>query len=249
MSIQQNQIPETPSLTDLFNAKRKEIFLNLNCHHIGTVQSFNPAIQTATATINYKKTFFQPDPITGVYGPVLQDYPLIIDAPVVVLGGGLGALTFPITTGDECLVLFNDRDIDTWFQSGGVGAPNATPRLHSFSDAMILVGVRSLAKALAGYSAIDVRLYNGTTIIELSPALALIQTQLGGTLGTALQALLTDLSTMSTAADVAAAALATASRSAPLTPLTPGFTSLAAAFTAFTSSLTTVVTTIGAILA
>jgi hypothetical protein len=151
-ALPNSQIPTDVSLADAFNLVKKDVMLNLNCHHIGTVQSFNSTKQTATATINYKKTFFQLNATTGLYNPVLFDYPMLIDAPVIFLGGSLGqyGLTFPVVQGDECLILFNDRDIDNWFTGGGGGAV-ATPRLHSFADGIILVGLRSLGNVLQNF--------------------------------------------------------------------------------------------------
>jgi hypothetical protein len=60
----------------------------MNCHAIATIQSFDPTKQTASATVNYKKTYFKPD-TAGVYRPVLVDYPQLIDCPVIFLGGGV----------------------------------------------------------------------------------------------------------------------------------------------------------------
>lgn len=148
--IQQNQIPNEPDLRDLLNLFRKQIMLGFNCHAIATIQSFDSTKQTASATVAYKKTVFNTNAL-GVYGPQLVDYPVLVDCPVICLGGGGGAITFPIANGDECLVLFNDRDIDNWFQGGGSGSAVATPRLHSFSDGLILVGLRSLSNVLVDY--------------------------------------------------------------------------------------------------
>ena len=110
-----------------------------------------------------------PDPITGVYGPKLVDYPFLADCPVIALGGGNGALTFPITTGDDCLVFFNDRDIDSWFSGSSTSAP-ATLRLHSFSDGIILVGLRSLNNVLVNYSGsnVELRTKDGLTKISIA---------------------------------------------------------------------------------
>ncbi len=149
-SIQQNQVPNEPELKDLLNLLRKQIGLDFNCHHVANLESFDPLKQTGKATINYKRTFFEPDS-AGNYVPVLEDYPVLVDCPVISLGGGNAALTFPFTEGDECLVLFNDRDIDNWF-NGSSNSPVATPRLHSFADAILLPGLRSLANVLVDYN-------------------------------------------------------------------------------------------------
>lgn len=150
--VQQNLIPNNPEMKDLLDLFKKNLLLNLNCHHIGTVKLFDPVTQTASATVNYQKTFFNFNATTGTYDPVLVPYPVLLDCPVICLGGGDGVLTFPIEPGDECLVFFNDRDLDNWFQGGGSGGAVSTPRLHSFSDGLILVGVRSLANVVPGYN-------------------------------------------------------------------------------------------------
>lgn len=155
--IVQNLIPNDPDMKDLLNLFKKEIFLNLNTHHIGKIQSFNPLNQTAMVTINYKKTYFEPNLITGVYANKLVDYPILIDCPVICSGGGTGLITFPISKGDDCLVIFNDRDLDNWFQGSSTSA-NATGRLHSFADGIILVGLRSLNHAVINYSGSDIEL-------------------------------------------------------------------------------------------
>lgn len=144
--IPNNLIPNEPSLTDVLSYHRKGIFLDFNCHHVGMIESFNGTNQTAKVTINYKKTYFKPNAM-GVVKAELRDYPIIVDAPVIFLGGGGFSLTFPVSVGDECLVLFNDRDIDAWF-AGSSSSANPTGRLHSFADAFVLVGIRSLPKLI-----------------------------------------------------------------------------------------------------
>lgn len=194
--IQQNLLPNDPGLKDLLDLYKKDILLNFCCHHIGTLQSFNSSNQTATATINYKKTFFLPDS-QGIYQPTLVDYPLLMDCPVICLGGGTSSLTFPITQGDECLVLFNDRSIDNWFQ-GGAGSAVSTPRLHSFSDGIILVGLRSSAHVIGNYDATRAVLQNGETLVGVSDSQIKIANSMY-TLNGLLQDLLTELENLTTA--------------------------------------------------
>ena len=186
-----NAVPSDPSLKDLLDLLKKDIMLSLNAHHIGTIESFNSAKQTATATLNYPKTYYQLNAESGLYDPVLVDYPLLVDCPVICFGGGTTALTFPIQQGDECLILFNDRAIDNWF-SGGAGAALSSSRLHSFSDGLILVGVRSLGNVLQNYDATRAVLRNGTTLVGVGPSLIRIANN-STTLKTLLQNLITNI--------------------------------------------------------
>lgn len=178
----------------------KEIMLALACHHIGTIESFDETSQTASVTVNYKKTFFDYNPTNNIYAPRYENYPILAECPVICLGGGTGALTFPIKKGDECLVLFNDRDLDNWF-TGGTGSPNATARLHSFSDGVVLVGVRSLAKALVSYDTQRAVLRNGAmgdTIVGVGDSLIKIANA-STTLNTLLQSFVSKVEDLSTA--------------------------------------------------
>lgn len=240
-------IPPEPTLADLLNIKKKEVMIDLNCHAIGTVQSFDRDFQTATATINYKRTLTQLDQSTGAYVPTLVDYPVLLDCPCIVVGGGLGALTFPIANGDECLVLFNDRDLDNWFQ-GGTGSAPATPRMHSISDGIIIVGLRSQAKVLANYDPVRAVLRLGQAMVAVGGGDGLL-VKIGNTttLGTLMQSLLTDLQTMATGAATEFTAQATAS-TGPLLPLAPGFTSLATTFATLATALSGLATQFSGVL-
>jgi len=80
------------------------------------------------------------------------------------------ALTFPIAAGDEVLVVFASRCIDSWWQSGGVGAP-AEARMHDLSDGFAILAPTSQPKKLTGVSSTNVQLRDesGTTYVEITP--------------------------------------------------------------------------------
>lgn len=221
----QNTAPAEPTLKDLLDLTKKQILLGLNCHHLGTVQSFNPINQTAVATVNYPQTYMKFNSATGLYNPMLVNYAQLVDCPVISLGGGTAALTLPITKGDECLVLFNDRDINNWFQNGA-GAPVATSRLHSFSDGLILVGVRSLPNVLAAYDTARALLRNGTngsTQVGVSATKVRIANQASGTLGVSFGNFLTALNTFITTTSVATTAIQIAAAAVTFKPAVTTF--------------------------
>lgn len=149
MSDAFNLQPDEPELADVLRQLKREIFLDLFAHHVGKIESFDPATQLASVSIVYKKTVFEQDD-DGNQKPVLVDYPVILDCPVFFFGGGPGRITAPVSAGDECLLLFNDRDIDNWY-SGSTDMSTATFRLHSSADAFAIVGFRSALKALANF--------------------------------------------------------------------------------------------------
>lgn len=186
---------DSPELIDVLNLLRKNIFFDLNCHHIGTVKSFDADAQTIVATINYTKTVFILNPNTQVYAPQQLSYPPLLDVPVVCLGGGGFNLTFPIAVGDQCLLLFNDRSIDNWFQSGQAGVLNSA-RAHSLADALAIVGLNSMNTSLANYSTTSAFLRNkaGTTGVKVDTKITLLNATT--TLNTLLQQILIQLETL-----------------------------------------------------
>lgn len=190
MSTALASIP-VPNLRALLNQIRTEIFTTFNCHQLGTIQSFNPGNQTAEVSINVLRQV----PNLEVNPPQYKTiaYPLLVDVPVFINSGGTGRLTFPIQPGDTCLVLFNDRDIDNWFESGNTVAPNTT-RAHDLSDGLALVGFRSLANAFSDFD-------TDNAVFGYKGGKVLVADKLG------LVGALTDLTTVMTKLHAALAAL------------------------------------------
>ena len=170
-NIHFDEIGPEPSLIDLLNRFKKQIFKDLNAHHVGIIQSFDPAKQTCQVSLAYKQTYFKNE--KGANIPYDVDYPLLLDVPVIVMGGGTSSLTFPIQKGDECLVCFNDRDIDNWFVSGQVTS-NASARTHAFSDGIAIVGLRNTSRVLTNYDTTRAVLQNGTTMVGVSSSKVIV---------------------------------------------------------------------------
>lgn len=97
--------------------------------------------------------------------------PMFVDVPIVWPRAGGYALTFPVKVGDEVLVVFGDRCIDSWWQSGGIGVA-LEPRMHDLSDAFAILAPASQPKAqqLANVSSTSVQIRNeaGTAYIEIT---------------------------------------------------------------------------------
>lgn len=150
------QYGNEPTLATLMDLQKKNTMMQINCHQVGEIVSFNPDKQTAEVQIKMS---------LEINGEIKQ-YPLLIDCPCIILSGGEGALTMPISAGDSCLVLFNDRDIDNWY-AGGQTMPPRTGRLHDFSDAIALVGLRNKKNQISGYFAQGTELKYGSSTIKL----------------------------------------------------------------------------------
>jgi hypothetical protein len=161
-----NPIPFEPKLSDLLNQVKKQVMLELNCCHLGTIQSFDGEKKTCTVTINYQKTFIERQE-NGTYEPKPRPYPILSDVPVFVLSGGSGKLSMPINKGDQCLIIFNDRDIDRWYD-GQTNSELATSRLHSLSDGIALVGVFNKTVLDSSYDSTRVILKHGQAEVGIS---------------------------------------------------------------------------------
>ena len=157
--------PQDPELSDILSLHMRSTMMATNCHAIATVQSFDSSKQTITATINYKRTKINQKQ-NGEIVRELYDYPLLVDVPVIFLCGGAFSLKMPIVKGDTCLIFFNDRSIDEWFSSGQISGISST-RLHSLSDGIALVGIKSMSSLLTGFTANMVIFGDGTHDLKL----------------------------------------------------------------------------------
>lgn len=130
----------------------------------GIIQSFDPDAVTCTVLSAIKGSD------SGANGAESGDIPLLVDVPVVFPRGGGCTLTFPVKAGDECLLIFSDRCIDFWWQSGGV-QESVDTRQHDLSDAFAIVGPQSQAQKISGIStsAAQFRSDDGSTYFEINP--------------------------------------------------------------------------------
>lgn len=116
------------------------------------IDSFDASTMTVRAKPSIRKLLF-PDGENAQW----VDLPVLVDVPLCVMSGNGYALTFPIASGDECLLFFAERSFDNWHDQGDVNV-QAAMRKHSLSDAFALVGVRSKPSVLTNYNTSDVEL-------------------------------------------------------------------------------------------
>ena len=133
---------------------------------VGVVQAFDSVnltvdVQAATMGIrqlpNNKASY---EPLT-----------LLSKVPVFCYRGGNALITMPVAVGDECLVVFSDRDTDTWWGTGGVNNVPFENRMHDLSDGFAIIGVFSKPNLPGSYSttSIQVRSADGNTVVDLNP--------------------------------------------------------------------------------
>lgn len=104
------------------------------------VQSFNSSAQTVEVQPTIRERVIQPD-----NSITYQQYPLLVNVPIVYPQVGAYSITFPIAKGDECLVIFSDLAIDNWWEHGNVQNP-VEQRRHDLSDGIAIFGLKNQAK-------------------------------------------------------------------------------------------------------
>lgn len=151
-------------LTATLDAVKSATNRNMNAVQIGTIVNFDATKQLATVQVSLKQ-IISVDP-NGV--KTLAEYPALGNVPCMTLFGGNAFLSMPIQAGDNCIVLFNDVEIDQWLVSGNGQTP-ITTRSHDISDAIAIVGIRSLQNSIADYIANGVRMsYSENSRITLT---------------------------------------------------------------------------------
>ena len=107
----------------LLQSWKEEIMSSIHCALPGTVVSFDEESQTAVIQPAVKSS-------SGIELPLLRDVPVFMPVP------------FEVHEGDACLLVFADRDIDAWFETGEAEVP-PSGRMHSLSDGFAFVGFKA----------------------------------------------------------------------------------------------------------
>ncbi|MGH1498233.1 Gp138 family membrane-puncturing spike protein [Yersinia proxima] len=139
----------------------------------GIVQSFDADSVTCDIQIGIK----------GESGGESTNLSVLTSVPVVFPRGGGITMTFPIKSGDECLLVFGDRCIDFWHQSGDI-QETVDERQHDLSDAFAIIGPQSQAKKISGIStsAAQFRSDDGGAYVEINPTDHTVTVQTSGRL-------------------------------------------------------------------
>lgn len=129
----------------------------------GIIQSFDPAKKTCSV-----QPAIQAAISDLAFNWQWVNLPLLVDCPVQFQGGGGATLTFPLKLGDECLVIFSSRCIDSWWQSGGIQV-QAELRMHDLGDGFVIPGISSVPKVQPSISTThaELRTDDGTAKVSI----------------------------------------------------------------------------------
>lgn len=124
----------------VMNVCQEATMERFNCHNIGRITEFDSATQTCTIELMQLKQFSNqiiiPAPLTEV--------------PLIIYGCGDATITLPNPVGTTCLVLFLDRNMDAFMQTGEQYVPE-TSRMHDFTDCVAITTFKTLVNPIENY--------------------------------------------------------------------------------------------------
>ena len=123
----------------------------------GEIVSFNSGTQTAIVQPCIQQKRIDNGAV------VFQNLPQVINVPVVFPVAGGFALTFPVAPGDPCLLVFAQRSIDNWIDSGSDQPPEQDipgARHHDLTDAFAIIGTVPNPNSISAWSGSGAELRN-----------------------------------------------------------------------------------------
>lgn len=120
--------------TELLESARKNAVMDVRVSMPARVVSFDASAKTVSVEIGLTMVGQDDEDIS---------YPPLVDCPCVFSRGGGFHVVHPYKEGDKGVVLFSDRCLDGWFESGRIGQP-LDYRIHSMSDAYFIGGADCL---------------------------------------------------------------------------------------------------------
>jgi hypothetical protein len=172
------------SLTHLLKLWQRNLELELRVSAPARVLAFNPI--TGTADVRIENL-----PIKDIAGEAVPDLPILLSGiPVEFPRSGGDGTTFPLLPASTGRVIFSDRALAAWLQTGNPGIPvdPESGRAHNLGDAVFVPGLMTIADtASAGPVDITATVVDGTALVKiggLAAEFALKGTSLAATAST-----------------------------------------------------------------
>jgi len=146
----------TPTLEELLRRAIDSRIARVHVSMPGQVTEYDHTQQRATVQPIPRGRYLDEDE-----EPVVYRFEPIPNVPVAFHSATGYAITYPLTVGDQGLLVFAERSIDEWLNNGEGDTTPQDTRRHDLSDAVFYPGTRSFAKAIAA-SGIDV----GALVVE-----------------------------------------------------------------------------------
>ena len=128
-------LTQEPTLLNILNALKDKLLYNeINCCRIAIVDEFYGDSLQAKVNIANKMVIGMKEDGSQI----IQDY-APITAKICFANNGI---SFPLKKGDCGLLLFNDRELESWYINGEINQL-AYDRSHSITDAIFIAGMFS----------------------------------------------------------------------------------------------------------
>jgi hypothetical protein len=134
-----------------------EVLQTVNTSIPGHVLKFDPSTQLAEIQVGIKRV--------NKNGEQTAITP-IIEVMVNFSGGVTYRVEHEVNTGDEGILIFSQRCIDSWNDQGGV-VTNPILRFHDMQDAYFIPGIRSQKNKLTDFENDGIRITDGTNYFWL----------------------------------------------------------------------------------
>lgn len=122
----------------------------------GVIQSYDAGAQRASV---------KPALSRNLSDGEVEELPILEDVPVIWPRSGGASMTFPIKSGDGCLLIFMERSIDEFKGKGGDVTP-ADPRQHALSDAVALMGFVHFGGGGGPDDAVEIKMGDTTVTVK-----------------------------------------------------------------------------------
>lgn len=139
MSLNFNDFANNNNNLYVYNKSvEKKIKSSLNCVRVGIVDEFYPDEHVVKVRIANKM-------LVGLNkdGSHIDDDYAPIFAKVYYMGWKETQVTYPIEVGTEGIVLFNDRELESWYLNGEINSLSST-RMHDITDSIFIAGLHSI---------------------------------------------------------------------------------------------------------
>lgn len=134
------------SLKNLLDRFERNLLRKFNCVKLGKIKTFYADKQTADIQID--------------------DYPLISGVPVSFICGANFSIQVPVKSGDDCIVLFCDGDLDNWVEGKGY-IPAFSQDRHGLNGAVALLGIKNILTKVDNYITSGIRVKYKDTVLEV----------------------------------------------------------------------------------
>lgn len=153
-----SNVNETPTLTQVIKDAIEARLLEVHVSLPAKIVTYDASKQKANVQALIKRTFVSGESV---------DLPIFTDLPVAWPRAGKAFLHFPLKPGDFVQVVFSERSLDEWKQTGASVAPKER-RKHHLSDGWIVPGGYPFGSPMQGADDKDVLLVHDKTEFRLT---------------------------------------------------------------------------------